>query len=294
MLATSTLQHAMQQFIGQLQEQMEALLPRLVNGRENRLYEAMRYAALSPGKRLRPFLAMSSASLFGVSVQSSLRAASAIEFIHAYSLIHDDLPAMDNDDTRRGLPSCHRHFDEATAILAGDALLTLAFEVLADERTHHDGAVRAELVTAVAKAAGAQGMVGGQMLDMLADTSLSMHELTRLQRLKTGELFATSCDIGAILGKATRRHRQALRGYAHMLGLAFQLTDDLLDMLSDQHPERQDKSAGKPTFVSLIGEDQAKQQAKILIEQSLTHLDCFDERADLLRDLARFLLDRQY
>jgi farnesyl diphosphate synthase len=192
----------------------------LPEGPEARVVAAMRYSALAPGKRLRPFLVLASAQLFSVSRRSALQAAAAVELVHAYSLVHDDLPAMDDSDLRRGRPTCHKQFDEATAVLAGDGLLTFAFEVLAQPDTHGDPAVRCELVTALALAAGANGMVGGQMIDLLAenDPSLDIGAITRLQRLKTGALIAFSCEAGAILGKAGREQRLALRGYAHDLG----------------------------------------------------------------------------
>src|SRR5438552_8610503 len=198
-------------------------------GPEARGVEAMRYSALAPGKRLRPFLVLASARLFGVSERGALQAAVAVELVHAYSLVHDDLPAMDNSDLRRGRPTCHKQFDEATAVLAGDGLLTLAFEVLAQSDTHGDPAVRCELVTALAQAAGSSGMVGGQMIDLIAEKrSLGIGAITRLQRLKTGALIAFTCEAGAILAKASPEVRAALRGDAHDPGLAFQIADDLL------------------------------------------------------------------
>ncbi|MEC8163248.1 MAG: farnesyl diphosphate synthase, partial [Pseudomonadota bacterium] len=198
---------------------------------ERQLIESMRYASLDGGKRLRPFLLMQSAGLFGVGERSALRTGSALELIHCYSLVHDDLPAMDDDDLRRGKPTVHKQFDEATAILAGDALLTLAFEFLAHPETHANAGVRCDLVAALAKAAGAHGMVGGQMIDLQAENeTFDIGQITRLQRLKTGELIAYACEGGAILGQASNNAREALRGYAHDLGLAFQIADDLLDI----------------------------------------------------------------
>ncbi|HEX9490398.1 MAG TPA: polyprenyl synthetase family protein, partial [Stellaceae bacterium] len=201
-------------------------------GLESRVFEAMRYAALAPGKRLRPFLVLAGSQLFAVSRRSALQVAAAIELVHAYSLVHDDLPAMDNSDLRRGRPTCHKAFDDATAILAGDGLLTLAFEVLAHTDTHGDPAVRCELVASLAQAAGSHGMVGGQMIDLIAEhrPDLDIGAITRLQRLKTGALIAFACESGAVLGKASVEVRLALRGYAHDLGLAFQIADDLLDV----------------------------------------------------------------
>jgi len=225
---------------------MDRLLPKGDSG-EARVFEAMRYSSLGGGKRLRAFFVLAGATLFKVGSTSALRVASAIEFMHAYSLIHDDLPAMDDDDLRRGKPTCHKQFDEATAILAGDALQALAFEVLAHEETHGDPAVRAHLVAELAKAAGAHGMVGGQMLDLLAEhqspEEMSIGAITRLQRLKTGALISFSCTAGAILGKAAEPSRVALAAYAHDLGLAFQIVDDLLDV--EGTAEEVGKATGK-------------------------------------------------
>jgi farnesyl diphosphate synthase len=230
---------------------------------------------------------------------SALRTASAIEFVHAYSLIHDDLPAMDDDDLRRGKPSCHKQFDEATAILAGDALQALAFEVLAHDATHGDPAVRVALVAELAKAAGAHGMVGGQMLDLLAETTpeLSIGTITRLQRLKTGALISFSCTAGAILGKAAEPLRAALAAYAHDLGLAFQIVDDLLDVEGNVvelgKATNKDAEAGKATFVSILGLERARAQAALLAQQSAAHLEPFGSAADLLRQAARFVVERR-
>jgi farnesyl diphosphate synthase len=268
-------------------------------GPEARVVEAMRYSALAPGKRLRPFLVLASAQLFSVSRRSALQAAAAVELVHAYSLVHDDLPAMDNSDLRRGRPTCHKQFDEATAILAGDGLLTYAFEVLAQPDTHGDPMVRCELVTALAQAAGAAGMVGGQMIDLLAenDPTLDIGAITRLQRLKTGALIAFSCEAGAILGKAGREQRHALRGYAHDLGLAFQIADDLLDIEGSAaetgKPVGSDAAAGKATFVTILGLERARDQAAALIRQAVAHLDLFEEKADLLKQAADFVINRR-
>jgi len=277
---------------------MDRLIPRGDAG-EARVFEAMRYSSLGGGKRLRAFFVLASATLFKVSPMSALRVASAIEFVHAYSLIHDDLPAMDDDDLRRGKPSCHKQFDEATAILAGDALQALAFEVLAQEATHGDPAVRAALVSELAKAAGAQGMVGGQMLDLLAETEpdLSIGAITRLQRLKTGALISFSCTAGAILGKAAEPSRVALAAYAHDLGLAFQIVDDLLDVEGDPaelgKATQKDANAGKATFVSILGLERARSQAALLAQQAATHLEPFGGPADLLKQAAKFVVTRR-
>ncbi len=265
---------------------------------EQKLFDAMRYGALSGGKRLRPFLVMNAAQLFGVSEDCALRAAAAVECVHCYSLVHDDLPAMDNSDLRRGQPTVHKKFDEATAILAGDALLTLAFEILADARTHEDPKVRCNLITALAKASGVHGMVGGQMLDLIAEkTDLDIGAITRLQRLKTGELIAFSTEAGAILGKASPQHHNALRAYAHDLGLAFQIIDDLLDAEGTEaetgKPVGRDAKAGKATFVTILGLDRARNQARLLSEQAIQHLSVFAGRAKNLEDVARFVVDRK-
>ncbi len=265
---------------------------------EARVYEAMRYAALGPGKRLRPFLVLAGARLFGTSRQYALQVAAAIEMVHAYSLVHDDLPAMDDSELRRGRPTCHREFDEATAILAGDGLLTMAFETLAHSDTHADPAVRCELVAELAAAAGAAGMVGGQMIDLIAEhRSLDIGAINRLQRMKTGALIAFSCEAGAILGRAPVEARTALRGYAHDLGLAFQIADDLLDVEGSPaetgKPAGADAAAGKATFVSILGVKRARSQAELLIGQAVAHLDLFGVRAELLREAARFVISRR-
>ncbi len=262
------------------------------------ILEAMRYSALSGGKRLRPFLTACSASLFGVSWEAAIEAAAAIEFIHTYSLIHDDLPAMDNDDLRRGKPTLHKAFGEAAAILAGDGLLTYAFQILASPKIHPDAAVRCDLINALAVASGCWGMVGGQMMDLEAENeTLSVDEIIRLQRLKTGELFAVSCEAGAILGKAPGMMRNLLRAYAHDMGLAFQITDDLLDVEGTRTETgknvNKDKIAGKATLVSVMGVERAREHSQILIQQAISHLSVFDKKADNLRALAEFVISRK-
>ncbi len=279
----------------------DALIERLLvvpPGLESRVYEAMRYSALAPGKRLRPLLVLAGARLFGVARRSALQVAAAIEMVHAYSLIHDDLPAMDNSDLRRGRSTCHKQFDEATAVLAGDGLLTIAFEVLAHHDTHGDPAVRCQLVSALATASGAAGMVGGQMIDLIGERQpLDIGAITRLQRMKTGALIAFSCEAGAILGKAASELRIALRGYAHDLGLAFQIADDLLDVEGSAaetgKPVGADAAAGKATFVSILGVERARTQAGLLVDQAVAHLDLFEQRAELLRQVARFVVNRR-
>jgi len=280
-----------------VEDTLERLLPKS-DFPEKKLFDAMRYGVLGGGKRLRPFLVLSTAKIFGVGDECALRTAAAVECIHCYSLIHDDLPAMDNSDLRRGRPTVHKQYEDATAILAGDALLTLAFEILADPRTHEDPAVRCRLITTLAKASGVHGMVGGQMLDLIAETTpLDIGAITRLQRLKTGELIAFSAEAGAILGKASSQHHNSLRAYAHDLGLAFQIIDDLLDAEGTEAETGKsigrDAKAGKATFVTVLGADRARNQAKLLSEQAIGHLGIFDGRAKNLEDVARFVVDRK-
>ena len=242
---------------GDVTATLERLLP-TGDGPEARLFEAMGYATLNGGKRLRPFLVLSGAGLFDVPRDRALRVAVAAELVHCYSLVHDDLPAMDDDDLRRGQSTCHIEYDEATAILAGDALLTHAFEILSEPATHPTATVRCELVQALAAAIGAHGMVGGQMFDLRAgEMDLDIGAVTRLQQMKTGALIAFSCAAGAILGRATKAECQALRMYAHDVGLAFQIADDLLDEEGTEEEVGKkvgkDADAGKATFVSLLG-----------------------------------------
>jgi len=262
-----------------------------------RLYQAMRHAAIGGGKRLRPLLVCASAQLFAVDRECALRTGLAVEAIHVYSLIHDDLPSMDDDAIRRGRPTVHMAFDEATAILAGDAFQALAFELLAAEATHADPFVRAELVSALAVAAGPAGMVGGQAMDMAA--ALTMHDLgnvTRLQQLKTGALIGFAIEAGAILGRVPPEGRNRLRGFAHDLGLAFQIADDLLDAEGDPtamgKAAGKDREAGKATFVGLLGLERARTQARTLSEQAIAHLANFGREADLLRHIAAYAVER--
>ncbi|MDA0239325.1 MAG: polyprenyl synthetase family protein [Proteobacteria bacterium] len=276
---------------------LERLIPQ-VDGPESRVVDAMRYSALGGGKRVRPFLIICGAEIFDVPTEQAERVAAAAEMIHTYSLIHDDLPAMDDDDLRRGQPSCHKKFDEATAILAGDGLLTLAFEVLGESETHPLPAVRCELTVALAKAIGAQGMVGGQMLDLVAENQdLDMPTVTRLQRLKTGALIEFCCQAGAILGQADEKSRHHLHTYSHDLGLAFQIVDDLLDVEGSTEEigktAGKDADAGKATFVSLLGAERAREQAGILADQAAKHLEIFGNKANLLQKLAKFVVERR-
>jgi len=298
----TSLKDAMAESAGHVEDQLDRLLAR-EDAPEAQLIEAMRYAVLGGGKRVRPFLVMETGKLFGVAEEPRLRTAAALEFVHCYSLIHDDLPAMDDDDMRRGRPTVHKAFDEATAILAGDALLTLAFEVIAHTATHTSPIVRIELTSLLAKAAGAKGMVGGQMIDLAAEAAatngqpLDIGGITRLQRLKTGALIDFGCAAGAALGQAPNRAREALRGYTQDLGLAFQIADDLLDVEGDEAAVGKklfkDADAGKATFVSILGVERARDQANHLADQAAEHLSIFGAEADHLRDLARFVVERK-
>ncbi|MBO6948671.1 MAG: polyprenyl synthetase family protein [Rhodospirillales bacterium] len=280
-----------------VEEYLDRLLPKSEMP-EARVIDAMRYATLGGGKRIRPFLLVQCAGLFSVSESRSYRAAAALEMVHCYSLVHDDLPAMDDDDMRRGRPTVHKEFDDATAILAGDALLTKSFEVLADPDTHGNASVRANLCLVLAQAAGDHGMVGGQMLDLVAEQSqLDIPEITRLQRMKTGALIAVACDMGAIMGQASNAARQALHHYAHDIGLAFQIADDLLDVEGDAEEvgkrTGKDEAAGKATFVSLLGVERARDQAHLLAEQAAAHLEMFEEKGEHLKQLANFIVTRR-
>lgn len=295
--ASPELQNAMDEAAAAVDKTISRLLPE-TDLPESPLYDAMRHGVLAGGKRLRPFMLMQAAALFNVDPARTRRVAAAIEFVHSYSLIHDDLPAMDNADLRRGKPTIHRKYDEATAILAGDALLTLAFEVLADEETHSDPHVRVALVRALSEAAGGHGMVGGQMLDIIGERKeFDLGTISRLQRMKTGKLMAFSCQAGAILGKASEQQKKALCNYAFDLGLAFQVTDDILDVEADPDqtgkPANQDEKAGKSTFVSTMGKDQAKSRAEMLVHQAIRHLHVFDNRGEMLKKLALYVLERR-
>jgi farnesyl diphosphate synthase len=281
--------------------EVEAALDRLLpqpNGLHGRAQEAMRYAVFAGGKRLRPFLVLQCAGLFEAPREGALRVAAAIEALHTYSLVHDDLPAMDDDDLRRGKPTAHRQFDEATAILAGDGLLTLAFELLADPTTHPSGEVRAELVASLARAAGSDGMIGGQMIDIEAPNhQLSDDQVIELQQKKTGALFEFSCEAGAILGGAAPAQRAALQAYARDFGLAFQICDDLIDVLGSADAAGKqvgkDQAQGKATLVSLWGVERARAEAERLAERASATLAPHGPAADLLRSLPFFLLDRR-
>ncbi|MDD3445918.1 MAG: polyprenyl synthetase family protein [Zavarzinia sp.] len=298
-MTESPLHAALAAAAADVEKSLDRLLPAAI-GPEGRLMEAMRYASLSGGKRLRPFLVLESAGIFDVKRVCALRAATAVECVHCYSLVHDDLPAMDDDDLRRGKPTVHKAFDEATAVLAGDALLTYAFELLAAPDTHDDPRVRLELVAVLAQASGPHGMVGGQMADLAAeapDAEFDLGAVTRMQKMKTGALIQAAAEVGAILGKASPEARAALRGYAHDLGLAFQITDDLLDVegrVEDTGKAvAKDAARGKATFVSILGVERARAQAERLIDQAIRHIAMFGSRADNLSALARYVIERK-
>ncbi len=280
-----------------MEQVLGELLPQPV-GPQSRVVEAMRYATLEGGKRIRAFMVLQSGRLFGVDRRALSRVAAAVECVHAYSLVHDDLPAMDNDDLRRGKPTTHKNYDEATAILAGDALLTFAFALLSASETHPDPHVRCELVARLAQAAGSDGMIGGQMIDMVAQGEVTgIAQITRLQRLKTGALISFACEAGAVMGRASPPMRHALTNYAHDLGLAYQIADDLLDAEGDPNvmgkAVGKDQKAGKATFVTVLGAERARGQARLLANQAAAHLEVFDEKADLLRGLAAYGVNRR-
>ena len=281
---------------GQVDAFFTALLQPPDDSRD-RLYSAMRHAAIGGGKRLRPLLTIAASRLFGIDGEQALRVASAIEAIHVYSLIHDDLPAMDDDDLRRGKPTVHKAYDEATAILAGDSLHALAFEILAHEATHRDPLVRSELVLELSRASGPNGMAGGQMMDLAAEgQALDLAAITRLQQLKTGALIEYAVEAPCIITRLTKEARTPYRGYARNIGLAFQITDDLIDHSGSEAAagKRTGKDAkkGKATFVSLLGPERAAQQARLLVEQGIDHLSDHGEEAEMLRAIARFAIER--
>lgn len=297
MTGREALAAAMARVAAEVEAALEDLLPP-PQGAEARLLEAMRYATLGGGKRLRAFLAIETAALFKVDRRCAARVGAAVEMLHAYSLVHDDLPAMDDDDLRRGKPSTHKAFDEATAILTGDALQARAFEVLAEPDTHSNPEARCELVAALGLAAGARGMAGGQMIDMLAEgQALTVEQIIRLQALKTGRLIQFSTEAGAILGRGAPPQRLMLAAYGRDLGAAFQIADDLLDAEGTTEETGKttgkDASAGKATLVAVLGPERARAQAELLAAQAAQHLDSFGERAALLRELAAFVVARR-
>ena len=277
--------------------ELEHILPK-PHGPHARIHEAMRYAIFAGGKRLRPFLVLTAAKVFGAPRAGALRAAAAIEALHTYSLVHDDLPCMDDDDLRRGRPTVHVAYDEMTAVLVGDALLTLAFEILSDAKTHSSAEVRCQLVARLAEAAGHDGMIGGQIIDMLApERSLRADEIVHLQKLKTGQLFEFSSEAGAILGEAPDEDRSRLRAYAHEMGLVFQITDDLLDVTSSTEKTGKavgkDGEQGKATFVSTYGVSRARDEARKLALHAAQTVQKYDNVAPELSALPLFLLDRE-
>ncbi|MCC6941143.1 polyprenyl synthetase family protein [Novosphingobium sp.] len=296
--ATGLLKPALNAIAEDIDHSFDLLLP-LPGDPRNRLVEAMRYATMGGGKRIRPLLVTATAAMFGVSREAAVRVGTAIEAIHVYSLIHDDLPCMDNDGTRHGKPTVHVAFDDAAAVLAGDALHDFAFELLSDPATSGDPFVRIELIRTLAMASGMNGMCGGQMMDIVAETeSFDLPTVTRLQQLKTGALLAASVEMGAILGHVPIEGRTHLRGYARDIGLAFQIADDLLDLEGDEETAgkalRKDEAQGKQTFLSLLGPDRAREQARRLVEQAVDLLQSYGPEADLLRELARFIVERNH
>jgi farnesyl diphosphate synthase len=266
---------------------------------ESRLFDAMRYGSLEGGKRMRPLLTLTACDLFTVDRSSALRVAAAVEMVHAFSLMHDDLPCMDDAALRRGRPTVHLEFDEATAVLAGDALQALAMEVLTHPDTHPDARIRLKLVEGLARAVGPRGMCGGQMLDLIGEKQkLDIGAVTRMQKMKTGALIMFACEAGAIMGKASPKHTIALRNYAHDFGMAFQMTDDLLDLMGVQQDlgkaTGKDAKAGKSTFLAHVSPGDARSKAELLVKQCIHHLSVFEEeRVAILIDLANFLLERK-
>ena len=294
----TTLGAAMKDVAAAVDRQFDLLLTVPDDPRAN-LYKAMRHAAIGGGKRLRPLLTFATADLFGVDRGCTAHVATAIEAIHVYSLVHDDLPAMDDDDMRRGKPTVHKVYGESTAILAGDCLHALAFEWLAEPDAHADPFVRVELIACLAAASGPSGMAGGQMMDLEAEkTTFDLATVTRLQAMKTGALIACAVEAGAILGRIPPEGRTGLRGYARDIGLAFQIADDILDVEGDEQLAgkalRKDEAAGKETFLSLLGLPRAREQASMLVDQAIDHLRGYGSEADILRSVARYVTERDH
>ncbi|WP_027580772.1 polyprenyl synthetase family protein [Bradyrhizobium sp. Ai1a-2] len=294
--------------LDQTADDTEALLAKLLADtvekdeivRPKRLIEAMRYSSLGGGKRLRPFLVVESAAVFGVPRNAALMAGAALECIHCYSLIHDDLPAMDNSDLRRGRPTLHKAYDDATAILAGDALLTIAFDIITRDEIHRDAGVRLALTRALARASGVGGMAGGQMLDLAGEGRFGDREpvdVARLQQMKTGALLRFGCIAGAILGQSSEKEYQALDDFGRALGEAFQIADDLLDVEGDAaalgKQTGQDAALGKTTFVTQLGIEGAKQRVRDLLARADAALSLFGPKGDVLRAAARFVAERK-
>jgi farnesyl diphosphate synthase len=296
-LAFSDFEAALEETADRVTVALDALIPR-PDGPEARLMSAMRYATLGGGKRLRPFFVVTSGRLFDVDERALLRVAAAVECVHSYSLVHDDLPCMDDDDLRRGRPTVHKAYNEPTAVLVGDALLALAFEILVDPDTHADPRVLVELARRLAIASGGRGMVGGQMIDMETEgRAVDIAAVTRMQRMKTGALIAFSIECGAVLGRAGVESAHALQRFAHDLGLAYQIVDDILDCEGNAEElgkaVRKDAARGKASFVAVLGLEGARDQARRLAAQAKQHLDGFGERASLLRHAVDYVLERR-
>ena len=296
MALSANLDEALTQISAEIDAEFDQMLS-IPDDTRRPLYEAMRHAAIGGGKRLRPLLVVATAGLFNVEHDTALRVGTAVEAIHVYSLIHDDLPCMDDDALRRGKPTVHKAFGEATAVLAGDSLHALAFEILGSAQSHSDPFIRSELIACLARASGPDGMAGGQMMDLEAEgQQFDLQTITRLQALKTGALIAASVEMGAILGHIPAEGRTHLKGYAQDIGLAFQIADDILDVEGDEalagKALHKDADAGKGTFVSIMGLERAKEQAAMLVDQAIAHLASYGSEADLLRAGAHYISQR--